>query len=53
MAAAVIAVIGLGGGGWWLTSGRYTPFPRSTKMTVTSAERPLKQAGFQVSIGAR
>ena len=27
LAVAVVAVIGLGGGGWWLTSGRYTTVP--------------------------
>ena len=27
LAGALVAVLGLGGGGWWLTSGRYTPVP--------------------------
>jgi serine/threonine-protein kinase len=53
VAVAVVAVIGLGGGGWWLTSGRYTPVPSVDRTSVTAAEQELRQAGFQVSIGAR
>jgi eukaryotic-like serine/threonine-protein kinase len=53
VAVAVVAVIGLGGGGWWLTSGRYTAVPSVDRTSVTAAEQQLRQAGFQVSIGAR
>jgi serine/threonine-protein kinase len=52
VAAAVIALLLFGGGGWWLTSGRYAPVPAVAKMTAASAERALKQAGFQVKTGA-
>jgi eukaryotic-like serine/threonine-protein kinase len=52
VAAAVIALLLFGGGGWWLTSGRYAPVPSVAKMTTTSAERALKQAGFHVRTGA-
>jgi beta-lactam-binding protein with PASTA domain len=48
-----VAVIGLGGGGWWLTSGRYTTVPSVDRTSVTAAEQELRQAGFQVSVGAR
>ena len=48
LAVAVVAVIGLGGGGWWLTSGRYTTVPSVDRTSVTAAEQELRQAGFQV-----
>jgi eukaryotic-like serine/threonine-protein kinase len=51
VAVAVIALLGLGGGGWWLSNGRYTPVPSVAKMTAASAERALKQAGFLVKTG--
>ena len=51
VAVAVVAVIGLGGGGWWLTSGRYTTVPSVARTSVTAAEQELRQAGFNVSIG--
>jgi beta-lactam-binding protein with PASTA domain len=51
LAVAVVAVIGLGGGGWWLTSGRYTAVPSVDRTSVTAAEQELRQAGFNVSIG--
>jgi eukaryotic-like serine/threonine-protein kinase len=52
LAVAVVAVIGLGGGGWWLTSGRYTAVPSVDRTSVTAAEQELRQAGFQVKIGS-
>jgi serine/threonine-protein kinase len=51
VAVAAVAVIGLGGGGWWLTSGRYTTVPSVDRTSVTAAEQELRQAGFQVSVG--
>jgi eukaryotic-like serine/threonine-protein kinase len=51
LAVAVVAVIGLGGGGWWLTSGRYRAVPSVDRTSVTAAEQELRQAGFNVSIG--
>jgi len=53
LAVAVVAVIALGGGGWWLTSGRYTAVPAVDRTSVTAAEQALQQAGFKVSIGTR
>jgi eukaryotic-like serine/threonine-protein kinase len=53
LAVAVVAVIALGGGGWWLTSGRYTTVPSVDRTSVTAAEQELRQAGFNVSIGTR
>ena len=51
VAVAAIALIGLGGGGWWLTSGRYAPVPAVAKLTATAADAALTQAGFQVKTG--
>ena len=51
VAAAVAAVIGLGVGGWYVTSGRYTPLPSVDGMTLTAAEQALHQAGFGVRVG--
>jgi beta-lactam-binding protein with PASTA domain/predicted Ser/Thr protein kinase len=50
--AALVAVVGVGGGGWWLTSGRYTHVPAVTKMTTAAATQALQLAGFQVRDGA-
>ena len=50
--AAAVAVAAIGVGGWWLTSGRYTPLPTVTGMTVMAAETALHQAGFAVRVGA-
>jgi len=50
--AAAVAVAAIGFGGWWLTSGRYTPLPTVTGMTVMAAETALHQAGFAVKVGA-
>ena len=52
LAAAVLALVGLCGGGWWLTSGRYTHVPAVSKMTTAAAEQALQQAGFQVRTGS-
>ena len=51
VAVAVVAVIGLGGGSWWLTSGRYTTVPSVTGLTATAARQELQQAGFKVTAG--
>jgi len=49
--AALAVVAGLGGGGWWLTSGRYTKVPAVATLSAASAEQALHQAGFQVRTG--
>jgi len=50
---ALLTVVGLCGGGWWLTSGRYTHVPAVSKMTEAAATRALQLAGFQVRTGSR
>ncbi|HEX9042723.1 MAG TPA: Stk1 family PASTA domain-containing Ser/Thr kinase [Trebonia sp.] len=50
--AALLAVVGLCGGGWWLTSGRYTHVPAVSRMTETAATQALREAGFQVRTGS-
>jgi serine/threonine-protein kinase len=52
LAVGLLAVVGLCGGGWWLTSGRYTHVPAVSKMTATAATQALQQAGFQVRTGS-
>jgi serine/threonine-protein kinase len=50
--AALLAVIGLCGGGWWLTSGRYAHVPAVSRMTTSAATQALQLAGFQVRNGS-
>jgi serine/threonine-protein kinase len=52
LAVGLLAVVGLCGGGWWLTSGRYTHVPAVSKMTARAATQALSQAGFQVRTGS-
>jgi beta-lactam-binding protein with PASTA domain len=49
--AGAVVLIGLGGGGWWLTSGRYTAVPAVGKLTATAAAQTLHAAGFHVRTG--
>jgi beta-lactam-binding protein with PASTA domain len=51
VAVAAVAVIGLGGGSWWLTSGRYTRVPSVAGLTAAAAQQELQQAGFKVITG--
>jgi beta-lactam-binding protein with PASTA domain len=51
--AALLAVVGLCGGGWWLTTGRYTRVPAVSAMTEAAATRALELAGFRVRTGSR
>ena len=53
LVGALVVVLGLVFGGWWLTSGRYTPVPSVDGMTLTAATRELHQAGFEVQRGPR
>ena len=50
---AAVVLIGLAGGGWYLTSGRYTSVPTVGKLTATEAAQTLREAGFQVQTGPR
>jgi len=52
VAIAAVAVIGLGGGGWYLTSGRYTTLPSVDNTSATVAEQTLRQDGFQPKVGS-
>jgi serine/threonine-protein kinase len=49
---AVAVLIGLAGGGWYLTSGRYSSVPVVSKLTAASATQALQQAGFKVRTGS-
>jgi serine/threonine-protein kinase len=53
LAAAAAAVISIGVGGWWLTSGRYTPLPSVAGMSEAAAEQALHQAGFSARVGTQ
>jgi eukaryotic-like serine/threonine-protein kinase len=46
-----LLLVALGGGGWYVTSGRYTSVPAVGKLTAAEATRTLHQAGFQVRTG--
>jgi len=52
--AAVIALgVGLGLGGWWLTSGRYAQVPAVSGVSVTEATAALTADGFKVRPSGR
>jgi len=51
VAVGLAVALGLAVGGWWLTSGRYTPLPSVDGMTLTAATRALHQAGFEAQRG--
>jgi eukaryotic-like serine/threonine-protein kinase len=46
-----LVLLGLAGGGWWLTSGRYTSVPAVSKLTEGAATQTLHAAGFHVRTG--
>ena len=48
---AGLVLLGLAGGGWWLTSGRYTSVPAVSKLTTAAATQTLHAAGFHVRTG--
>lgn len=49
--SAALLVVALGGGGWYLTSGRYTSVPAVSKLTASEAASTLREAGFKVRTG--
>jgi beta-lactam-binding protein with PASTA domain/predicted Ser/Thr protein kinase len=51
IAVAAAALVTIGAGGWWLTSGRYSPLPAVDGMTETAAAHTLETAGFTVRTG--
>ncbi len=53
IALVVVLGVGLGLGGWWFTSGRYTQVPSVTGDSVAAATTALTTHGFKVTQGAR
>jgi serine/threonine-protein kinase len=53
VAGAATAVIALGVGGWWMTSGRYTTLPAVDGMSYTVAAQTLQAAGFRAREGTQ
>jgi eukaryotic-like serine/threonine-protein kinase len=51
VAVALVALVALGAGGWWLTSGRYTPLPAVDGMPAAAATHTLETDGFTVRLG--
>lgn len=52
VAVSVLVLLGLCGGAWWLTSGRYKAVPAVAGMTASAATQTLRAAGFQVRTGS-
>jgi eukaryotic-like serine/threonine-protein kinase len=48
LVAALVVLIGIGTGVWYLTSGRYEPLPTVDGLTQTAAVHTLRDAGFTV-----
>jgi serine/threonine-protein kinase len=53
LAVAAAAVIAIGIGGWWLTSGRYSTLPSVDGMSYAAAAHTLQAAGFSVREGTQ
>jgi serine/threonine-protein kinase len=49
--AGAVVLVALVGGGWYLTSGRYTSVPAVGKLTAAQAAHTLQEAGFHVRTG--
>jgi serine/threonine-protein kinase len=52
VAAALTAVIALITGGWWVTSGQYTPLPAVIGVPQAQAAAMLRAHGFGVHVGS-
>jgi beta-lactam-binding protein with PASTA domain len=52
VAAALLAVIAIAGGGWWLTAGQYTPLPPVIGVSQGQAEAMLRAHGFGFRLGS-
>jgi len=48
---ALVALIAVAGGGWYLTSGRYAPVPAVRTLSPSAATAALRAAGFKVQTG--
>ncbi len=53
VALVVVLGVGLGLGGWWLTSGRFTEVPTISDVSVNQATAVLTADGFAVRSGQR
>jgi beta-lactam-binding protein with PASTA domain/tRNA A-37 threonylcarbamoyl transferase component Bud32 len=51
VALVFVLAVGLGVGGWWFTTGRYTSIPAVAGDSVTAATAALSQDGFRVTTG--
>jgi eukaryotic-like serine/threonine-protein kinase len=51
IAVGVAALVAIGAGGWWLTSGRYSPLPAVDGMPEAAAAHTLETDGFTVRTG--
>ena len=51
VALVFVLAIGLGVGGWWFTTGRYTSIPTVTRDTVAEATAALTHNGFRAATG--
>jgi beta-lactam-binding protein with PASTA domain/predicted Ser/Thr protein kinase len=52
VAVAVVALLAIGIGGWWLTAGRYRAVPDVAGLPEAAASAALVQAGFHVRAGS-
>jgi eukaryotic-like serine/threonine-protein kinase len=53
VALVIVLGVGLGLGGWWLTSGRFTEVPTVSEVSVSQATAVLTADGFAVRTGQR
>jgi serine/threonine-protein kinase len=53
VALVIVLGVGLGLGGWWLTSGRFTEVPAVSGVSVSQATAVLTADGFAVQTGQR
>jgi serine/threonine-protein kinase len=53
VALVIVLGVGLGLGGWWLTSGRFTEVPTVSGVSVSQATAVLTADGFAVQTGQR
>jgi beta-lactam-binding protein with PASTA domain len=51
VALVFVLAVGLGVGGWWFTTGRYTSIPTVAGDTVSAATAALTQNGFRITTG--